>query len=82
MGAEIQQFYLALGQGLILLVAGWIGISIRGVYRELRTQNGRLRTMEERMQGHIDLDNVRFDDLRDLIKEIITSLRDARSPRE
>lgn len=77
--SESLRLLLLVGQWVVVPVIGWIGISVRGIYHELHVQNSRLTKIEERLQGHMALDESRFDDLRELIKEIITSLRESRA---
>lgn len=52
MEGESTQFFLLLGNGVALAVLSWIGMSVRGVYRELRTLNSRTVTLEEWKRSH------------------------------
>lgn len=77
---ESLRFLLLIGQWVVVPAVGWIAVSVRGIYRELRTQNSRLTKMEERLHGHMTLDESRFDDLHASVKEILLSLRELRTP--
>lgn len=52
MNIELQPLILMTIQGFILLMAGWVGTSVRGVYQELRLLNGRLISLESWKQAH------------------------------
>lgn len=50
---------IALLNGVILILIGWIGVSVRGIFHQLRTLNGRVGVVEEWRKGKEKLDDER-----------------------
>ena len=52
---------IALLNGVILILIGWVGVSVRAIFQQLRNMNGRLGKMEEWGRGHEKLDDERHE---------------------
>lgn len=63
-----QTFLSPTVQTTSLALLGILVPAVRGIYRELRTLNGSMLVLKAQLEGHIQLDDSRMQDLRDLVQ--------------